>query len=256
MQGEFNTDVLIVGAGPVGLTLAMDLAQRGIGVVVAEVRAYGEPPEVKCNHVSARSMEQFRRLGVAHQLRAAGLPPDYPNDVAFRTTLTGIELTRITIPCRRDRYTSKNGPDTDWPTPEPPHRINQIYLEPILLDHTAALPGVTLLNRNKVTDFSQDEHGVSVTANDLDSGATRQIRCRYLVGCDGGRSRGTQAHGREPEPATAVVQRVQSTCIRAPDAARPAAGQARVELLRGQPAALRHGMSPSTAARPGWSTTT
>ena len=57
-----KTRVLVVGAGPVGLTLAMDLAQRGIAVTVVETRSAGEPPSVKCNHVSSRSMEIFRRL--------------------------------------------------------------------------------------------------------------------------------------------------------------------------------------------------
>jgi 2-polyprenyl-6-methoxyphenol hydroxylase-like FAD-dependent oxidoreductase len=130
MTPIIETDVLIVGGGPVGLTLAMDLAQRGIEVTVLELRGRGEPPSVKCNHVAARSMELFRRLGVARKLRDAGLPADYPNDVSYRTTMLGRELTRIKIPCRRDRYTAKGGPDTWWPTPEPPHRINQIFLEP------------------------------------------------------------------------------------------------------------------------------
>lgn len=66
---NLQSQVLIVGAGPVGLTLATDLAQRGISVLVAEIRHRGEPPSVKCNHVSARSMEIFRRLGVAPALR-------------------------------------------------------------------------------------------------------------------------------------------------------------------------------------------
>lgn len=88
MPADLTTDVLIVGAGPVGLTLAMDLASRGVSVVIAEIRRYAEPPNVKCNHVAARTMEQFRRLGVAHKLRDAGLPPDYPNDVVFRTSVT------------------------------------------------------------------------------------------------------------------------------------------------------------------------
>lgn len=213
--GTLQADVLITGVGPVGLTLAMDLAQRGIKVVVAETRAYGEPPSVKCNHVSARSMEQFRRLGVAPKLREAGLPADYPNDVVFRTAMTGIELARIPIPCRRDRYADDGGPDTWWPTPEPPHRINQIYLEPILLEHAAALPGVTLLNRTQVIDFVQDEGSVTATALDLVSGERRQIRCAYMVGCDGGRSEVRRQIG-AALAGTAVVQRVQSTCIRAP----------------------------------------
>ena len=132
--------VLVVGGGPIGLTLAMDLAWRGVPVIVAELRAAGVAPSVKCNHTSARSMEIFRRLGVAKKLRNAGLPGDYPNDCSYRTTTTGIELARIPIPCRRDRYTARDGPDTWWPTPEPPHRINQIYLEPVLNGHAAG-PG-------------------------------------------------------------------------------------------------------------------
>ena len=118
--------------GPVGLTLAMDLAWRGIDVTVVERRHAGEAPEPKCNHVSARSMEIYRRLGIASKLRNVGLPEDYPNDVSYRTSFTGIEFARICIPCRRDRFTDKSGPDGHWPTPEPPHRANQIFLEPVL----------------------------------------------------------------------------------------------------------------------------
>ena len=112
---------------------------------------------MKCNHVAARSMEMFRRLGIVKAVREAGLPADYPNDIAFRTATLGLELSRIPIPCRRDRYTATEGPDTWWPTPEPPHRINQIFLEPVLVEAGAADAGVSdSVNRTEGAGLQQD----------------------------------------------------------------------------------------------------
>ena len=85
-----RTRVLIVGGGPVGLTLAMDLAWRGIDVVVAERRPPNDPPNVKCGQIGARSMEIFRRLGLADKLRGIGLPADYPNDIVSATSVTAL----------------------------------------------------------------------------------------------------------------------------------------------------------------------
>ena len=216
MTLKFDSDVLVVGAGPVGLTLATDLAQRGVSVLMAEIRQFAQPPNVKCNHVSARSMEHFRRLGIAPKLRNAGLPEDFPNDVVFRTSMTGIELTRIPIPSRNKRYTETQGPDTGWDTPEPPHRINQIFLEPFLLKHAVAHEGVTLLNRTQVTDIVQDNEGVSVTLLNLDTQASNTVRVRYVAGCDGGSSFVRKKMGAKLE-GTEMIQRVQSTYIRAPE---------------------------------------
>lgn len=216
MTKNLQAQVLIVGGGPVGLTLGIDLARRGIAVLIAETRHRGEAPSVKCNHTSSRSMEIFRRLGVAQALRDAGLPGDYPNDVSYRTTFTGEEMSRIHIPARRDRYTDKDGPDGWWPTPEPPHRINQIYLEPVLFDHAEATDGVRILNRTRIDEYAQDTNGVSAYGASLDSGEPVQIRCDYLIGCDGGRSWVRKAIGAKLS-GTDVVGRVQSTYFRAPD---------------------------------------
>jgi 2-polyprenyl-6-methoxyphenol hydroxylase-like FAD-dependent oxidoreductase len=208
-------DVLISGAGPVGLTLAMDLARRGVRVGVVERRPRGEPPSVKCNHVAARTMEAFRQLGVAEAVRGAGLPADYPNDCVYRTTVTGLEITRIPIPSPAERRSGFQGPDTGWPTPEHPHRINQIYLEPVLFAHAMKSRNIAISSETELIDVGQDAAAVRCRVRDLRTGNTRSLTARYLVGCDGGRSL-VRASINARLVGDPVIQRVQSTYIRAP----------------------------------------
>lgn len=216
MTRHLKADVLIVGGGPVGLSIAMELDARGVTSIVVERRRFKELPSPKCNHVAARTMERFRTLGVADKLRANGLPAEFEHSVAFRTSMTGIEMSRVYIPARTHRFTDHTGPDGNWPTPEPPHRINQIYLEPILNDHVAGLSHVTLVNRTDVTGFTQDDDGVLAQATDLDSNEAVEVSAQYIVGCEGGRSMVRKAIGATLS-GTPVIQNVQSTCIRAPE---------------------------------------
>ena len=90
---EAETPVLIAGGGPVGLTLAMELGLRGIPCVLLNDKPV-TAQHPKANAVGARTMEHFRRLGVASRLRDAGLPQDHPTDLCYLTRLTGYELAR------------------------------------------------------------------------------------------------------------------------------------------------------------------
>ena len=101
-------------------------------MLVAETRHRGEPPNVKCNHVSARSMEIFRRLGVAGALREAGLPADYPNDVSYRTSFTGDELSRIPI-TYVDGKVHTNGLENFWSLTKRALKGTYVSVEPFHL---------------------------------------------------------------------------------------------------------------------------
>ena len=229
-----ETSVLIVGGGPVGMTLAIDLAWRGIDVIMLELRQAGEPPNVKCNQVSARSMEVFRRLGVSPKLRQAGLPADYSNDVVSATTVTGIELSRLPLPSRAARQAGAQALDSGWPTPESSYRINQTYFEPILYAHAALQPRIRILNRTAFEEFTQDEHGVVAQVRDLDSNERISIASKYLVGCDGSKSIVRKQIGGD-FVGTPEIQRVQSTYIHAP---------ALMGMLPGKPAWMYFSLNP------------
>ncbi len=207
--------VFIVGGGPVGSTLALDLASRGIEVIVAERNPPDHMPGVKCNHVAARTMEIFRRLGIAQKVRDTGLPADHANDIAFRTSATGIEFARIKIPCRRDRYTDTSGPDGWWPTAEPPHRINQIYLDPLLASLAREHPRIRYRNQLEVEGFTQTADGVVGECLDHVNGVRLVVHCQYLIGCDGPTSRVRNLIDARLT-GDALIARTQSTYVRAP----------------------------------------
>jgi 2-polyprenyl-6-methoxyphenol hydroxylase-like FAD-dependent oxidoreductase len=179
-------------------------------------------------------MEVFRRLGVAAHIRDAGLPADYPHDVSYRTTFTGTELTRIPIPSRNGRRTGETGPDTWWPTAEPPHRINQIFLEPILYEHAIGFDRIRILNRTSTDSLEQHADGVVASVRDLNTDETYTISCKYMIGCDGGKSMVRKAIGAKLT-GDAVVQRVQSTYIDAPDL---------INLMEAKPAWATFSLNP------------
>ena len=180
-----ETQVLIVGAGPVGLTLALDLGQRGVRCVLIERNetSIQLPKMERCN---ARTMEIYRRLGVAEKIRDAGLPRRAPMDVFLATSMAEPALAHLPCPSVADAKNEIAAHNDGRPL-EPYQLISQYTLEPLLRSFVEALPNVTVLFGCELESFIQDSD--SVTAHVRTSkGADAAIRTAYLVGCDGGSS--------------------------------------------------------------------
>ncbi|MBV9066483.1 MAG: FAD-dependent monooxygenase [Methylobacteriaceae bacterium] len=182
MNETIQTDVLVVGAGPVGLSLAIELGLRGIAVTVVEQRLR-EGPQPRAKTTNARSMQHMRRWGIAEALRAAApLPYDYPTDIVFTTALFGKTLAVI-------ENAFEGAKRCDPRFPEPAQWVPQYTVEKVLHGRIASLPSVRLLSGTALEDFTQSASGVTATIHDLESDSRRSIRADYLVGADGARSR-------------------------------------------------------------------
>lgn len=187
---ELHTDVAIVGAGPSGLMLAIELGVRGIACVLLEANL-NPPTAPKANATSARTMEHYRRRGFAHLVRVAGLAPDHPQDVLYCTRLGGREIARFKIPSRAQAASRSDFGDygeAAWPTPELPHRAQQMYIEPILRDQVAKLPSVDARYGWRVEVVSDAGEAATLEATQTASGQQLRVRARYIVGCDAAKS--------------------------------------------------------------------
>jgi 2-polyprenyl-6-methoxyphenol hydroxylase-like FAD-dependent oxidoreductase len=174
--------VLIAGAGPVGLALAIELAWRGIRCLVVE-QGDGSVDFPTTNLANTRTCEHLRRWGIAGRMRfESGYPTDYPRNYLFVTRMNGYEIARFDHPANGD-------PNSRSPySPEGRLWISKPYFDPVLHQHVATLPAVEVRYNTALESFQQDGETVTGKIVDVKSGRSETIETDYLVGCDGGRS--------------------------------------------------------------------
>ena len=181
------TDVLISGGGPCGLMLANELGRRGIRCLLVDAKP-GTAYNPQANATQARTMEHFRRLGFADEVRAQGLPPDHPTDIAYFTRYAQHELARIRLPTAAEATIKIKSMQGSWSAAELPHRVSQKFVEQTLRRHAQALPSVEVRYGWTLEHFHDDGQAVSATVRPTEGGAAQTVNARYLVGADGARS--------------------------------------------------------------------
>ena len=179
-----TTPVLISGGGPVGLVLSIELAWRGVPSIVLNT----EPTTAvhpQGNTHNSRTMEHYRRLGIADRVRAVGLPPKFTTDISYLTRFTGHEFARIPMPSSAEKQRRIAEQDMSFLTPEPIHRSSQFYVEPELFAHAETLDGIDLRFGWELIDFTQYADRVESTIRHSETGDTETIVSKWLAGCDG-----------------------------------------------------------------------
>jgi len=172
--------VLIVGAGPAGLTLSLLLARFGVRSMLLE-RRRAPSALPRATGVNVRSMEIYRSLGLEAAIDAVSMPTDVPFMLLGET---------LASPPRETIESSQWGRSTDpsWPSPSHANWCAQDQLEAVLLEALRDEPHAHLCFGAELVSLRTTD-GVDARVRDLRTGETRSVRARYLVGADGANSR-------------------------------------------------------------------
>ena len=174
--------VVIVGGGPVGLALSIDLSWRGIShILVERDAASARASHPRMDQIGVRSMEHFRRLGIVPEIEAAGFPRDMHRDVVYATGVLGYELAREPFEADATRAPPAFSPQKHELCP-------QNFLDPVLQRVAARSASADIRYRTQLNAIATAEHCVRCTLEDRDDGRVYTVDASYLVGCDGNAS--------------------------------------------------------------------
>ncbi|BDB29658.1 hypothetical protein Tamer19_06510 [Cupriavidus sp. TA19] len=174
--------------------LANELGRRGIAAVLVDEKP-GTAFNPQANATQARTMEHFRRLGFADEVRNLGLPADYPTDIAYFTRFCKHEIGRFELPSAKQAREKVNGLAGSWSTAELPHRVSQKYVEAVLRKQAECLPGVSVNYGWRMNGFRQLDTHVEVDVERVEDGLRQTLTASYMVGADGPRSKTREALG-------------------------------------------------------------
>jgi 2-polyprenyl-6-methoxyphenol hydroxylase-like FAD-dependent oxidoreductase len=186
--------VLVVGAGPVGMVAALALAGQGVPCVLVD-QGFETSVHPKLDFVNCRSMEFFRQLGIAGDVRTAGVAPEHGADVIFSSGHAGEPITTWRLPSVAQEW-RRIAEHNDGTQPvEPGQRISQIDLEPVLREHCRRNPIIDLRCGLRFESLTQDDDVVTSRLVDVLTDEVIRLRSQYVIGCDGASSQVRTAAG-------------------------------------------------------------